>query len=129
MGYTHFFKKKKDVPDPQWKTLCEKVSEAYEYLPMRELREDCYEGYPIEIYDGLGDKRITETLGLFDTEDGVNFIVFNGNANEGLDHEAFALRQKGKQECCEWFCKTARKPYDWFVTAVLILLTCFTRDT
>jgi len=122
MGYTHYFKKKKDVPDQQWKTFCEKVSEAYLYLPLHEVRKDCYDGYPIEICNCLGDKRIAETRWLFDTEGGVNFIVFNGNMHEGMDHEVFALRQKGKQEYCEWFCKTARKPYDWFVTAVLILL-------
>lgn len=122
MGYTHYFKKKKDVPDPQWKTLCEKVAEVYQDLPTHEMREDCYEGYLIEIYDCLGDKQIAESRWLFDTEGGVNFIVFNGNVHEALDHETFVLRQKGEQEYCEWFCKTARKPYDWFVTTVLILL-------
>ena len=47
-------------------------------------------------------------------------IWFNGDASADLDHETFAIRwhEGSKTSPCDWFCKTAHKPYD--------LLVCFT---
>jgi hypothetical protein len=45
-------------------------------------------------------------------------IIFNGDASKGEDHETFQLMKNGGDF---QFCKTARKPYDRFVKAVLII--------
>jgi hypothetical protein len=45
-------------------------------------------------------------------------IGFNGDASKGEDHESFIL---GRTARGFQFCKTARKPYDRFVKAVLII--------
>jgi hypothetical protein len=59
-------------------------------------------------------------------------IIFNGKAKFDQDHETFLL-SKNKPKQPDWnkdaiakgytfqFCKTARKPYDKFVTAILII--------
>lgn len=49
---------------------------------------------------------------------GNNDIIFNGDASKGDDHETFRLSKdfEGFQ-----FCKTARKSYDRYVKAVLIV--------
>jgi hypothetical protein len=45
-------------------------------------------------------------------------IVFNGDASKGEEHESFQL---SKCDSGFQFCKTARKPYDRYVKAVLIV--------
>jgi hypothetical protein len=45
-------------------------------------------------------------------------IIFNGDASKGDSHETFVLTL---YESGSKFCKTARKPYDRFVKAVLVL--------
>ncbi|MGL4667692.1 MAG: hypothetical protein ACRCWR_07155, partial [Saezia sp.] len=121
MGYTHYFEKRKDIPDPQWQALCDKVSEAFIHLP-KVTASDFYRDYPVALFNASGEKRITEAKELFMEDEDNRFIVFNGDASQGLEHESFVLRQKAGQGICEWFCKTARKPYDWFAVTVLILL-------
>lgn len=55
--------------------------------------------------DGTGEPTVTE-----------NSIVLNGDATMGLDHETFAVEGDSNFQ----FCKTARKPYDEVVTAILL---------
>ena len=43
-------------------------------------------------------------------------IIFNGDASKGEDHETMVLDRKGGGF---QFCKTARKPYDRYVKAIL----------
>ncbi len=81
-------------------------------------------GVTIRGYDGEGSPEFTEA-----------FFRFNGNAETGEDYETFAWEALPEQP--EWqrehfsgrgknpneifdFCKTAHKPYDAVVTAVLI---------
>lgn len=45
-------------------------------------------------------------------------IRFNGDASKGEDHETFVLEKNGSGF---QFCKTARKPYDRYVKAVLLV--------
>ncbi len=49
-------------------------------------------------------------------------IVFNGDASKGEDHETFLL---SKVNSGFQFCKTARKPYDRYVKAVLLVAQHF----
>lgn len=81
-------------------------------------------GIVIRGYDGTGEPEFTE-----------GYFRLNGDASEGLDHETFAWEALPDQP--EWqrkhfeangrnpneifdFCKTAYKPYDTVVTAILI---------
>lgn len=78
-------------------------------------------GLVIRGYDGEGEPEFTE-----------GYLRFNGNAEKGEDYETFAWEALPTQP--EWqaksghgqphdifdFCKTAHKPYDAVVTAVLI---------
>jgi hypothetical protein len=45
-------------------------------------------------------------------------IIFNGDGSKGEDHETMVLDRNGNGF---QFCKTARKPYDRFVKAVLVV--------
>lgn len=46
-------------------------------------------------------------------------IVFNGDADKGLEYETFYITNN-EDELNEWqFCKTARRPYDYAVRQVL----------
>lgn len=128
MGYTHYFTKQKDVPDEQWQALCKNVALLFNKLPQYDLRTNSYPNETIMIYDPRGIIPIIDSSELFVYNNSSNFIEFNGNRSLGMHHEAFILRQTGKQEPMEWFCKTAQKPYDWLVTAVLILANQFCPD-
>lgn len=81
-------------------------------------------GIAIRGYDGTGEPEFTE-----------GYFRFNGDASEGLDYETFAWEALPQQQ--DWerehyiasgrnpdqifdFCKTAYRPYDAVVTAILI---------
>lgn len=49
-----------------------------------------------------------------------NVIAINGDEADGEAHESFILRRNTGHNGC---CKTARKPYDDIVTAILIRAT------
>lgn len=73
------------------------------------------QGIVVRGYLGTGEPEFTEA-----------FFRFNGDASEGLDYETFAWEAIPEQQSWEEgneifdFCKTARRPYDAVVTAVLI---------
>jgi hypothetical protein len=97
MGYTHYWDEH-EFNDEQWDVLKENTQKIVR-LAMREgikLARDFDEiDAPPEITD--------------------ESILLNGVGNEG--HETFHLSKKG-----DWtFCKTAEKPYDRVVVAVLLL--------
>lgn len=96
MGYTHYWETKKQISKAKWK----KISSLVERLAMNDGGQVlCRE------YD-----RTDEPVHI----DG-DMIAFNGKGPHG--HETFWLERKEG-----WaFCKTARKPYDEFVTAVLCI--------
>ena len=64
-------------------------------------------GIIIRNWEGIGEPEINEEI-----------ISINGNYYEGLDHESFTISSKNSKP---WGCKTARKPYDAVVHAILIL--------
>lgn len=107
MGYTHYWTIKQDLDTPddngniKWHQF---VKEAKQILEKFELT------HPATLANGLGDK-----LGdyICDTDKG---IIFNGY--QDLSHETFLFTH----EQVEFeFCKTAQKPYDIAVTAILLL--------
>jgi len=47
-------------------------------------------------------------------------VAFNGDSSKGLDHESFVFKIEEGHERKFHFCKTARKPYDFFVCLVML---------
>jgi hypothetical protein len=108
MGYTHYFTPKKASPK-KWDELLKQVKKLHEALP---ANTDTAGGYssndPLTIKGGLGKG---------EPEFSKKVICFNGDGDKGLDHETFII----EPDVTDWnFCKTARKPYDLLVCAVLI---------
>lgn len=108
MGYTHYWTPTKATPE-QWDTLLDEAKQLLEALP---ANTDTAGGYcsddPLEIKGGLGTGKPKFTK---------KQIWFNGDEERGLDHETFLIKPNKN----EWnFCKTARKPYDLLVCAILI---------
>jgi hypothetical protein len=101
MGYTQYFKPvgKKNPTKAEWRKFLVEV---------RGIIENC--DVPLRLEFDVDDPpRLDDDA-----------IVFNGVGNDG--HETFMLervpsRREGR--CLNWFCKTARKPYDAVVVAVL----------
>ena len=110
MGYTHYFYTAKTINKVNWEILTGAVEI---------LLKDCNRDIQKE-YDDTDEPEISEQR-----------IRFNGIDDDG--HETFMLSReydgfqdncgKNKRDICQCFsfCKTARKPYDKYVTAVLIL--------
>jgi hypothetical protein len=121
MGYTHYYPQQKECPLDQWAMLKADV------LRLFDARPDVFEtaGYtfnaPLVLCTGDGEEVLKEASELFQVFNGETgeTLCFNGDGSEGLDHETMLLTQHltpGFQ-----FCKTARKPYDWFAVACLLL--------
>ena len=99
MGYSHYFEQMKPAEPAAWQAICDDfrkmMATALLNQPLPIQREDEDGGQPL----------------VDDT-----YIIFNGIGNNG--HETMVLQRDGKEF---QFCKTARKPYDRVVTALLIL--------
>ena len=113
MGYTHYWEQYRSFDDREW-------SEITKYAKRICMSK---EGKAI-----LGtEKKQPDRLLIDDLE-----IIFNVKAKFDQYHETFLL-SKNKPKQPDWnkdaiakgytfqFCKTARKPYDKFVTAILII--------
>jgi len=92
MGYTHYFKGLK-TSDVFAEGVRDIVTAAAEL------------GIKVCGPDGYGDPIVT-----------ADFIALNGDAEANLDYESFVIRNNDRFN----FCKTARRPYDAVVTAILI---------
>ena len=95
MGYTIYFEQNRNFTTQEW----------------GDIRAAC-----IPMFNRL--KQIKGGNGLGRPWLGNGFIIFNGDASKGEDHETFHLSKVGAGF---QFCKTARKPYDRFVKAVLVI--------
>ena len=95
MGYTRY-----------WNQTGKKITQKLVDRVNRIIK-DC-ENKGIHLGDGTGNNEPIVTM---------DKIVFNGNADKGLDHESFVIANglTGFN-----FCKTARKPYDYAVRQALI---------
>lgn len=104
MEYTHYWKTTRDFTDQEWTTL---MGNTYSILGTIYSAED-----PIPLCDGSTGSPVIGTHGL----------VFNGLADDS--YETFILE---KSQTDFSGCKTANKPYDVVVVAVL-LLAAFVSD-
>jgi len=100
MGYTHYFSQQKHPAPDQWQAIKEG------FAALSAAATNAGQPFPIQREDDnaaepeIGDDRIT----------------FNGAGDDG--HETMLLEREGYGF---QFCKTARKPYDRAVMALLIL--------
>lgn len=109
MGYTHYFSQKEELDTVKWSKFTKDVNSLLKLTPICSLREESDSSNPPIVNNEV--------------------VRFNGLANNG--HETFWLDRKYKlsylneqpDENGYWFnfCKTARKPYDIYVVAVLEL--------
>jgi hypothetical protein len=107
MGYTHYFENKQDCPPEDWA----KITDAFKRLQATAIINND----PLLIQKEC-DRAAAPSVN--DLE-----IRFNGIEDDG--HETFMLLRKKKRFN---FCKTARKPYDRVVVAVLCLANHFAPD-
>lgn len=101
MGYTNYFTKNKKATASQWNQLIDDAKLIFEKANEQGIElTGC----------GLGPVPIADKK--------KKMIFFNGTTENDLCHETFSLQ---KNQDSMWdFCKTARKPYDAVVKAILI---------
>jgi hypothetical protein len=127
MGYTHYFPQQKECPLDQWAALKADVLRLYDQRPASFESAGYAHAERLTLCDGWGEVELTEGAQLFRVELGEEpgtegeQLFFNGDDREGRGqaHETMMLTQFHYPEFA--FCKTARKPYDWFVVACLLL--------
>jgi len=102
MGYTHYWKITERL-DKDWDKWTSFLPDAMQIISYASQKLD------IALADSLGETKGEATVSL-------GGVSMNGYAEES--HESFVLRPEVIQFD---FCKTARKPYDTVVTAILIL--------
>jgi len=104
MGYTHYWKITERL-DKNWDNWTSFLPDAMKIISHASQRLD------IALADAFGETKGEATVSL-------SGVSLNGYAEES--HESFVLTQ----ELTEFdFCKTAQKPYDRVVVAILILAT------
>ena len=102
MGYTHYFTQKKECTPVRW----------------RRIQEDfmrCVKVCDVPIFLDFDESRSPEISS--------EQIWFNGYRDDG--HETMVLTRDGQDSS---FCKTAGKPYDVLVTALLLIANRFARE-
>jgi hypothetical protein len=114
MGYTHYWKYKAQQSDAlKTKNILRDLLVLKKKLPESSTTGGAYfKEHDIVLRDGDG-------KGLAKIND--ELIRFNGDGNKGLDHETFIF-EFNQLNIGFNFCKTARKPYDFFVCLTLITL-------
>ena len=106
MGYTHYWRKKADLPQEKWNAFLKSITPI-----VKEGEEEvlCFEYDQPDVKPKLGE----------------DLVQFNGRDEDG--HETFYFDRKEQDGTPDehgfYFncCKTARKPYDYYVVEVLKL--------
>lgn len=120
MGYTHYWTQTRDFTPEEMGDIGASVRRIINTVSGQVIvgNYDDAEARPLVICggDGTGEPEISKTR-----------IWLNGDGEHNLDHETFwvdAVRDTSSPRASEgWgFCKTAQKPYDIVVTAILTLL-------
>jgi len=118
MGYTHYWRQNCDFTDEQWSYAREFFHNLLILLPGAEnTSSDAYDEVPeLFNWDGTGEPEFTD-----------EYVSFNGNQELDLDHETFRVNKvyvpnKYNSDSSPFdFCKTARKPYDVAVCAMMLM--------
>lgn len=102
MGYTHFFEQTREFTTPEWTNITTAAKAIIAKLP-----SDMICGS-----DGRGDPIVSKLE-----------IALNGSEVDDRCHESFVITKAKNPEFN--FCKTARKPYDVAVVAILCIVEHF----
>ena len=107
MGYTHYIYKKPDIEDKTWKLLCEDTKTLLKSADV-----------PLTYVQDEEDK-----YGYLVSENQINF---NGQGKDSHENVYFPKTTSPEESPNSYgkvfsFCKTARKPYDKYVTAFYLL--------
>lgn len=115
MGYTHYWVQQRNFKVAEWKTASDDIGKILNHAKHE---------MGVALANGMGEGG---TSPIFDMKN----IIFNGLGDDS--HETFAIERvirkpdyAGHRKGWD-FCKTARKPYDIVVTAVLCYLSTATR--
>lgn len=119
MGYTHYYDQKRSLTKAEWLAFAEVAGTITRYV-QHEL------GIPLA--NGLGEPGTQPEWNTVDS-----YLSFNGLGDDS--HESLYIQRKrettpqytGDTNPSWSFCKTARKPYDIAVTAILAYLATCTR--
>ena len=129
MGYTHYFTAKK-FTNKEWDEIISTVKTLYENMPEYSSSGSEYSEYQLKLsgcfkyeHPIFNNERIH-----FNGSNGLQRVkMYEGGWKDAISedpmdlaHETFSLVKKG----CIDSCKTARKPYDFMVQAVLIVAKC-----
>lgn len=114
MGYTQYWTPRVASPE-EWEKLVERAKKLKDNLP--KYSESAGGGFGEDAGRWKRVIKIRGGLGVGKPSFNKKLIWFNGDEKRGLDHETFSIEPKPTG----WnFCKTARKPYDLLVCAILI---------
>ena len=109
MGYTHYWRNPEGFSETQWIAIIADVRKLFAALPDHSDSSGAYHsGDPLAIDDQKGGPPVC----------GTKQIWFNGGGGHDLNHETFVMVPRPDNFA---FCKTARKPYDLVVQAVLLV--------
>ncbi len=97
IGYTHYHSQTRNFTDTEWSQLC---ILAKSLLATTKI---------LHGPNGTGDPIVDDTE-----------ISLNGDVSQDHDHESFVICKKKYENFS--FCKTAHKPYDEFVVAILCIV-------
>jgi len=113
MGYTHYWRyTSKPTDKDNMKEVKRELLILKKILPQTSKTAGGYFSDGPLIIKSWNGKGLPEIL---DDE-----VAFNGDASRGHDHESFVFKiEEGKEDTFN-FCKTARKPYDFFVCLALL---------
>src|SRR4051812_32854639 len=108
MGYTHYWHtQNQGIPQPAWEAICKDTRSLIAALPKRST------SYGIAWEDDKPRKA---------PEVSAELIRFNGKGDLGHETFCFERAPTGDSDGTAFaFCKTARKPYDLVVCAVLMV--------
>ena len=106
MGYTHYWRQHRDFNDTEWRV----ITRLAKLITADGLGVLAHHPDAINGDEYYGEKE--DDVFIIDNEQ----IRFNGIGEDG--HETFLITKKKPEEDFQ-FCKTARKPYDKYVVAVL----------
>ena len=130
MGYTHYFTYRKGFSDAQWAEIKKSLDVAIKNMPKHSTSAGAYhrnDPLVIKAYDGESDEFINSVQSIEDVvlgDTGNETILFNGD--QALAHQDMVLHQ---QQAGDFnFCKTERKPYDWMVAALLLIVHSHAHD-
>jgi hypothetical protein len=131
MGYTHHFNINKPFTSDEVSKITKAVKSLFNALPKHSHSSGAeYKDEELVIANGHGEKAISHADELFGVEKGVPYILFNGFGDLGYESMMVHLPStdkelKGSQGD---FIKTARRPYDLFVQAVLLAIENISPD-